>query len=99
MADKDVPGVLGPILPLADQLYLTRPAYHRAADPEVLLSRIVASLGPPSAPHKLFPALKDAVEAAAMSADPEDLVVVSGSLFTVGEARAYLTGAPVVESN
>ena len=99
MADKDVPGVLGPILPLAHSLYLTRPAYHRASTPEALLKRVEGAFGPPAARVELFPALPGAIEAAALNAAPGDLVVVSGSLFTVGEARAFLIGAPVVESN
>ncbi|MDR1308730.1 MAG: bifunctional folylpolyglutamate synthase/dihydrofolate synthase [Deltaproteobacteria bacterium] len=99
MADKDIGGVLGPIIGEADRLYLTRPAYHRAASPELLLSRIIGALGPPDCPHSLHPSIPEALEAAAASAGPEDLVVLSGSLFTVGETRAYLTGAGDVESN
>jgi folylpolyglutamate synthase/dihydropteroate synthase len=33
-----------------------------------------------------------AIEAAKSEASQEDLVLVTGSLSTVGEARAYLTG-------
>jgi dihydrofolate synthase/folylpolyglutamate synthase len=99
MADKDIGGVLAPILPLADHLYLTRPKYHRAASPELLLERVTKELGPPSAPYALYQDLPQAIAAAAKAAGPWDLVVVSGSLFTVGEARAYLTGESAVESN
>ncbi|MDR2386075.1 MAG: bifunctional folylpolyglutamate synthase/dihydrofolate synthase [Deltaproteobacteria bacterium] len=99
MADKDIAGVLAPVLELADCLYLTRPAYHRAADPELLLSRLTKALGQPKCPYSLHPTIPQALAAAAQAASPEDLVVVSGSLFTVGETRAYLTGAPAVESN
>jgi dihydrofolate synthase/folylpolyglutamate synthase len=99
MADKDVPAVLAPILPLADLLYLTRPKYHRAEDPHKLLERIEASLGRPAAETKVFAELPQAIRAAAEAASPSDLAVVSGSLFTVGEARAFLTGIDSVESN
>jgi dihydrofolate synthase/folylpolyglutamate synthase len=99
MADKDVAGVLGPVLAQADRLYLTRPVYFRAASPELLLEKIRSSSGEPSMPYGLYPEIPGALEAAAGEADPEDLVVVSGSLFTVGEARAFLTGAEIVESN
>ncbi|MDR2301443.1 MAG: bifunctional folylpolyglutamate synthase/dihydrofolate synthase [Deltaproteobacteria bacterium] len=99
MADKDIAGVLAPVLELADYLYLTRPAYHRAADPELLLSRLTAALGPPKCPHSLHPTIPQALAAASQAAHKDDLVVVSGSLFTVGETRAYLTGVPAVESN
>ncbi|MDR1314902.1 MAG: bifunctional folylpolyglutamate synthase/dihydrofolate synthase [Deltaproteobacteria bacterium] len=99
MADKDVAGVLGPVLAQADRLYLTRPVYFRAASPELLLERIRASAGEPAIPYGLYPEIPEALEAAASEASPEDLVVVSGSLFTVGEARAFLTGQSAVESN
>ncbi|MDR1040554.1 MAG: bifunctional folylpolyglutamate synthase/dihydrofolate synthase [Deltaproteobacteria bacterium] len=99
MADKDVAGVLGPVLAEADRLYLTRPVYFRAASPELLLERIRAASGEPKIPYGLFPEIPDAVRAAASEADPEDLVVVSGSLFTVGETRAFLTGESAIESN
>ncbi|MDR1657640.1 MAG: bifunctional folylpolyglutamate synthase/dihydrofolate synthase [Deltaproteobacteria bacterium] len=99
MADKDIVGVLGPILPQADRLYLTRPRYHRAASPELLLERLTNAFGPPVCATGLYETLPQAIDTAAREASPQDLVVVSGSLFTVGEARAYLTGAPVVEPN
>jgi dihydrofolate synthase/folylpolyglutamate synthase len=99
MADKDIGGVLAPILEEADYLYLTRPAYHRAADPEALLSRLTQALGPPKCPFRLFPTIPEALDAASKAASKDDLVVVGGSLFTAGETRAYLIGAPAVESN
>ncbi|MDR1872160.1 MAG: bifunctional folylpolyglutamate synthase/dihydrofolate synthase [Deltaproteobacteria bacterium] len=99
MADKDVAGVLSPLIALADRLYLTRPEYARAADPQALLDRLTAALGPIAQPHDLYPSLPLALAAAAKNAAASDLVVVSGSLFTVGETLAYLTGQPVVEPN
>ena len=99
MADKDIASVLGPLLPLADRLYLTRPRFSRAASPELLRDRITAALGPPSAPTTLHPDLEEAIQTAASEAGPEDIAVLSGSLFTVGEGLAYLRGLGPVESN
>jgi dihydrofolate synthase/folylpolyglutamate synthase len=99
MADKDVCGVLSPLIPLADRLYLTRPEYERAAAPEELLRRLVEGLGPLAVPHEICPNLPAALRAAAAAAGPADLAAVSGSLFTVGETLAYLTGQPTVEPN
>ncbi|MDR3134856.1 MAG: bifunctional folylpolyglutamate synthase/dihydrofolate synthase [Deltaproteobacteria bacterium] len=99
MADKDIGGVLEPVIGLADYLYLTRPAYHRAASPELLFSRITKDLGLPKCPYSLYPTIPEALAAVASLAREGDLAVVSGSLFTVGETRAYLTGAQDVESN
>jgi dihydrofolate synthase/folylpolyglutamate synthase len=44
MADKDVRGIMEPLLPLASEIILTAPAYSRATTPENL-SSIAASLG------------------------------------------------------
>ncbi|MDR2725763.1 MAG: bifunctional folylpolyglutamate synthase/dihydrofolate synthase [Candidatus Adiutrix sp.] len=99
MADKDITNVLGPLLPLADRLYLTRPRFTRAASPELLRDKITAALGPPPIPTSLHPELEGAFQTAASEAEPEDLVVLSGSLFTVGESLAFLRGLGPVESN
>ena len=99
MADKDIGGVLGPILILADRIYLTRPVFSRAASPELLLEKIVSSLGQPTQPTTLHPSLPEAFRAAADEAGADDLVLLSGSLFTVCEGRAYLCGIAEVESN
>jgi dihydrofolate synthase/folylpolyglutamate synthase len=99
MADKDVSGVLGPMVALADRLYLTQPLYWRAATPEVLLERLTLAFGEPKVKTTLHPKILEAMTVAAQEAEPDDLVVISGSLFTVGEARAILTGAPAMESN
>lgn len=99
MADKDIAGVLRPTLALADRLYLTRPAFSRAASPEMLRDKIVAAFGPPKVPTSLHPTIGQAFQAAAAEAGEGDLVLLSGSLFTVGEGRAYLQGITEVESN
>jgi folylpolyglutamate synthase/dihydropteroate synthase len=74
------------LIPLADLLILSRPHMDRAASLETLQkhastwgrsTREVADVG-------------TAVEKAMDEARKEDLVVVTGSLFTVGEARAHL---------
>jgi dihydrofolate synthase/folylpolyglutamate synthase len=99
MADKDVAGVLGPLVPKADYLYLTRPEYDRAAAPTELYDRLVKALGPLTIPTEIRETIPLALKSVAQKANPQDLVVVSGSLFTVGETLAYLTGQPVVEPN
>ncbi|MDR2350438.1 MAG: bifunctional folylpolyglutamate synthase/dihydrofolate synthase [Deltaproteobacteria bacterium] len=99
MADKDIEGVLGPVLSRADYLYLTRPVYFRAASPGLLLEKIRGAFGEPSVPFTLHEELPKALEAASLKAGPEDLVVVTGSLFVVGEARASITGEKTVETN
>lgn len=86
MEDKDAPAMLEPLLPLADHLIFTRPEYPRAMDPHALHRQ---SPGPlPS--HEIVPRLPQALDRARALAGPEDLVLVCGSLFTVGEALSHL---------
>jgi dihydrofolate synthase/folylpolyglutamate synthase len=88
MADKDIEHVMAPLLPVARALYLTRPVYERAAEPARLAEAAKAFRGP----VKVIPTLPEAIEAARAAAKKNELVLITGSLFTVGEARAYLTG-------
>ena len=88
MADKDVSGIMAPLMPLADEVYLTRPEYSRAASLDILSRAASAYPRKPS----LHPNLAGAMAAAQEAAGPDDLVLVTGSLFTVGEARGLLTG-------
>jgi dihydrofolate synthase/folylpolyglutamate synthase len=85
MADKAIGEMMRIIVPLADYLICTRPVYYRAADPEVLM----AKAAPIGRPGETAPLLTDALARAREVAGPEDLIVVCGSLFTVGEALTY----------
>ena len=86
MADKDVTGVLRGIVPVADYVFFTRPEYYRAAAPETLM-QAASSLGKPG---EIQPALAKALKGAKRMATREDLILVTGSLFTVGETMAIL---------
>ncbi len=85
MADKAIGEMMRIIVPLADYVICTRPLYYRAADPEVLMKE-AAPLGRPG---ETVPLLTDALSRAMEMAGPQDLIVVCGSLFTVGEALTY----------
>jgi dihydrofolate synthase / folylpolyglutamate synthase len=85
MADKEIGQLLRGIVPIADYVVYTRPVYSRAADPKILMAE-AASL---ERPGKVEPLLTKAIEKARDMADPEDLIVICGSLFTVGEALTY----------
>jgi dihydrofolate synthase/folylpolyglutamate synthase len=86
MADKDIPRMMSNLVPLADLLILTRPRMDRAASLEVMRMH-ASSFGRPIVEVAEVGA---AVEYAFSQAEKEDLIVISGSLFTVGEARAFL---------
>jgi dihydrofolate synthase/folylpolyglutamate synthase len=83
MQDKDIAGILAPIVPLADRIFLTRAEYSRSADPEQLFSLIQGS----REKCRVFPSIARALDQARKEAAGEDLICVTGSLFVVGEAR------------
>jgi len=92
MGDKEIDKILGGIVPLSDHVIYTRPVYARAARPEVLMGE-GSRLGKPG---EIVPFLKEALDKAREMATPGDLIVVTGSLFTVGEALAYFDPATYI---
>jgi dihydrofolate synthase/folylpolyglutamate synthase len=86
MQDKDIGQLLRVIVPLASYVIYTRPAYYRAAEPEILM-REAASL---EIPGEVSWTVGAALDRAREMAHTEDLILVCGSLFTVGEALIYL---------
>ena len=87
LADKDHRGMLAALAPAVGQLHLVTPATARArASAEVALQ--ATALGLPVDQHA---SLAEAVACARAAAGPRP-VVVAGSLYLVGEARALLAG-------
>ncbi len=89
MRDKAVEEVAGILFPLAHRVLLTRVSQPRALNPGVLAG-IVAHHHPSVNVTESLPAALVAARAAASEAD---IIVVTGSLFLVGEAKA-LCSAP-----
>jgi len=85
MADKDIAALLRAIVPISDHVLYTRPIYARAADPSVLKE----NAPPLNIPGEIIPSLAKALNRAKALATPRDLIVVCGSLFTVGEALTF----------
>jgi dihydrofolate synthase/folylpolyglutamate synthase len=86
MADKDISKMMAHLVPLADLLILTRPRMDRAASPALLRSHASSFRKPIVEVAEVSSAVKYALA----EAGKEDLIVISGSLFTAGEARAFL---------
>lgn len=84
VAGKDIRGILEILAPLASQIFLCPIATARAVPPAELVDFL-----PPDAPaHQVYETFAQAFNAAISHGDP---VLVAGSLFLVGEARAFLT--------
>ena len=86
MADKEISKMMSNLIPSADLLILSRPYMDRAASLETLRKNASAW----RKPIREMADVGTAVEMAMAEGGKDDLVVVTGSLFTVGEARAYL---------
>jgi len=93
MEDKDISNILREIVPLANTVVYTRPTYYRAANPHRVME-MAKEFGRAGEVH--FP-VSAAIDKARDLADKRDLILITGSLYTVGEAKSYLDpiGYPV----
>lgn len=90
MLDKEISTILRSMLAAADAAILTRVQYYRGAPPETLLRQVPEALRSRCA---LAPDVPAAIaEARRLAPDPDDLIVIAGSVFLVGEARTHLLG-------
>jgi dihydrofolate synthase/folylpolyglutamate synthase len=85
MKDKDIESILHLLAPLADHIILTKPNNDRAAPPSLLKK----ALGKNGKRAEIVEDLKEAIERGLSITGQEDLLCITGSLYTVGEARAY----------
>ncbi len=81
MRDKAVEEIAAVLFPLASELIFTAPNYSRALRPEALVE--IAGRGQTAA------TVQDALAIARAGATHDDVIVVTGSLFLVGEARRF----------
>ena len=86
MGDKDIPKIIKRIVPIADYVIYTRPEYYRAAEPQVLMKEAA----PLRKKGEIIPTIPEALRKAKGRSEPGDVILVTGSLFTVGEAMACL---------
>jgi dihydrofolate synthase/folylpolyglutamate synthase len=92
MSDKDIRGIMAPLLPLAAEIILTAPAYERAASPDVLYGHAI-SLG--FSCRKTY-CVADAIAMARELYREGDLIVITGSFYTIGEAKEMLCGKGIL---
>jgi dihydrofolate synthase/folylpolyglutamate synthase len=85
-ANKDVAGIARSLAPLADAAYAARNESDRTGD---ALS-IADAFGVEGKPVSLHPSIAEALEAARSAAGEDDLICVTGSLYTVADARRAL---------
>ncbi len=91
--DKDFPGMIEALATGADKVIFTRAASNpRAADPDELRA---ACLGANGVMSESAPTVKDAINAAASVCDHgQDLILITGSFYVVGEAKHLIESKP-----
>lgn len=87
MADKDIERLLSVLSPLAVRAITVAPQQERAVPAAELAQRCAAH----GVPAQTGGSVAQGLALAQATAQAGDLIVVAGSLFTVGEARAALT--------
>jgi dihydrofolate synthase/folylpolyglutamate synthase len=88
LGDKDHAGILSQLVPLADLVIVTKPNYSRAMDVEALATGVRQQQGSVETTGTVAAAIALARHRAA----PDDLVLITGSLYVVGDARAVFQG-------
>ena len=94
MADKDIKGIMAPLLPMASEIILTAPGYERAASAEIL-AECAASLGFTNV--HIASTVKSAIDTAIKIRQKSEvvtrhssLILITGSFYTIGEAKEAL---------
>lgn len=82
MKDKDINSIVKEIAGMADHIICSSPEYYRSASPEELYS-IVSGY---SKKVEIIKSLPKAIDKARKLSKPDDMILITGSLFTVGEA-------------
>jgi dihydrofolate synthase/folylpolyglutamate synthase len=88
LSDKDSSKMLQTLERFTDTIILTKPMSDRAADPD-MLAHEAAKI---TTNFQIIPHVRDAYLAALEHAKPSDVVLVTGSHYTVGEVLAHLEG-------
>ncbi|HEY5594231.1 MAG TPA: Mur ligase family protein, partial [Nitrospiria bacterium] len=88
LRDKDIHGILAELLPAADEVVVTRPRHERAAT----TAELKRHLEPYPVRVTVREPLEEALRYAQSASAAADLICITGSLYTVGEARSFLKG-------
>jgi len=84
--DKDIDQMYAPLIPLVEKIYTVTPSVDRAMNGEDL-SRLFSGMGVDSTPSVN---VVDGIQKARIESVNGDMILVCGSLFIVGETKAWL---------
>ena len=83
LSDKDIPAILHQLLPLGQRATFVRPRHPRAADPQQLRDEAARY----AIATEIVEDVSEATQQALQEAEPDGLVVATGSFTTAGAAR------------
>ena len=84
--DKDIEGMLTELMPVVQELIVVKSFHPRAIDPTLLVEMAQSY----RQPMQVIEQIPEALDRAIASAGERSLVLVTGSIFVVAEARKYL---------
>jgi dihydrofolate synthase/folylpolyglutamate synthase len=83
--DKDIQGMLIELMPSVKEVVFVKSFHPRAIDPD----KLVQMVQPFRKPVNIYEQIPDAVDKAIQLASEDMVVVITGSIFVVAEARKY----------
>ncbi len=83
LKDKNIKEMITDLSEIADDVIITKSKIHRAADPEFIAKQLNNN-------YAIIPSIKKAVKFAKSVTKKEDLLLITGSIYTVGEAMQHL---------
>jgi dihydrofolate synthase/folylpolyglutamate synthase len=86
MDDKDIKGILDPLVHISGYIILTRPKYERSALPEKLYSHLM-DFKDITAPVMIAPSVYEALELAKKLYRKDNIILATGSFYTAGEVK------------
>jgi dihydrofolate synthase / folylpolyglutamate synthase len=92
LSTKNHTGYLGHILPIVDTLILTEPDFHKRLEADRLAELVRSMLSESGASPQILvePDWKTGLEKLKAMTEPEDLAVVSGTLYLISDVRTWI---------
>ncbi|MFA5118673.1 MAG: folylpolyglutamate synthase/dihydrofolate synthase family protein [Candidatus Omnitrophota bacterium] len=87
--DKDIAGICKALVPLSEQVILTRARNNRAAKPQEIYTRMEGLIG--DGRVRVAVNVKTALSLARKISRHDEVILITGSMFVIGEAKALLT--------
>tara|TARA_B100000686_G_C16446034_1_gene789518 strand:- start:449 stop:757 length:309 start_codon:yes stop_codon:yes gene_type:complete len=86
--DKDASAIARELSPIAKGIVVTKSNHARSMEPEIVEDAFWET----GIPVRTEPTVNDAIDRAIIQTPKDGIVVITGSLFVVAEAREYVLG-------